>query len=440
MQFKEGYKQTEIGLIPVDWEVVDFVNVTDKGDRYSFTGGPFGSDLKGEHYKESGVRVIQLQNIGDGKFINNDFVFTSDEKAQELNNSLIYPNEIIISKMAEPLARACLIPSFEDKYLMCSDGIRINVDKNSFSNYFVFSYINSPYFRKEAEKRGTGSTRLRIGLGDLKTIPFPKLMLQEQQKIAEILSTVDAKLDAIDAEIEQTRTLKKGLMQTLLTQGIGHTQFKDSPLGQVPESWEVKYLKQVVVDSNGLRRGPFGGALKKEIFVEQGFQVYEQRNAIYDDFITSRYFIDEVKFNSMKDFQIESGDFIVSCSGTIGKIAEVPSWFKKGVINQALLKIKLDNNVVVNKYFLQYFRWEKFQNKIVENTQGGAMKNLVGMTVFKNTFVPVPSIEEQTKIANILSTVDDKIGLLQQRKSETETLKKGLIQKLLTGEVRVKVA
>lgn len=419
MQFKEGYKQSDIGLIPDDWEVAKLEDIAVLN---------MGQSPENQFVNELGVGVAFTQgNTTFGK----KYLKSTDKFC--LKPTKIASKGDVIFSVRAPVGEVN-ITSID----LCLGRGVAGLTHNEGQNEFLYQLLVGN--RSKFTANSQGSTFTAINKSDLGKTNFALPSVKEQQKIAEILSTVDAKLGAIDAEIEQTQILKKGLMQTLLTQGIGHTQFKDSPLGQIPESWEVKHLKQVVVDSNGLRRGPFGGALKKEIFVEQGFQVYEQRNAIYDDFITSRYFIDEVKFNSMKDFQIESGDFIVSCSGTIGKIAEVPSWFKKGVINQALLKIKLDNNVVVNKYFLQYFRWEKFQNKIVENTQGGAMKNLVGMTVFKNTFVPVPSIEEQTKIANILSTVDDKIELLQQRKAETETLKKGLMQKLLTGEVRVKVA
>lgn len=102
-------------------------------------------------------------------------------------------------------------------------------------------------------------------------------------------------------------------------------------------------------------RGPFGGALKKEFFTEDGYAVYEQQHAIYDQFENIRYFVDENKFNEMKRFELREGDLIMSCSGTMGKVAIVPAEIKKGIINQALLKLtpnkvldlKLDRKSVV---------------------------------------------------------------------------------------------
>ena len=151
-----------------------------ENNRYSFTGGPFGSDLKSSDYVERGVRVIQLQNIGDGEFKNNDFVYTLEQKAQELFSCQIFPNEIIMSKMGDPVGRACLIPNLEEKFIMCSDGIRIKVDLNKFDNYFIFLAINNTSFRNLIERVALGPTRKRIGLIELKTLKLKLPEFEEQ--------------------------------------------------------------------------------------------------------------------------------------------------------------------------------------------------------------------------------------------------------------------
>src|SRR5690606_1886938 len=88
---KAGYKKTKLGWIPMDWGIFTFSDIADKKVKWSITGGPFGSDLKAEHYREKGVRIIQLQNIGDGKFKNNYKIYTSLEKADELKACNIFP-------------------------------------------------------------------------------------------------------------------------------------------------------------------------------------------------------------------------------------------------------------------------------------------------------------------------------------------------------------
>jgi type I restriction enzyme S subunit len=121
--------------------------------------------------------------------------------------------------------------------------------------------------------------------------------------------------------------------------------YKLTEVGVIPEDWKTETLERVCVPG-GLVRGPFGGAIKKEFFVKDGFKVYEQRNAIYRNADLGFYFIDESKYRELKRFEVKEGDFIVSCSGTIGKIFQIPGDAKAGVINQALLKIKTDDRII----------------------------------------------------------------------------------------------
>lgn len=176
-----------------EWENKKLIELCDSSDKYSFTGGPFGSDLKSEHYTDEGVQIIQLQNIGDGHFINESKIFTSDKKADELKNCNIYPREIILAKMADPVARACIIPNYRERYLMASDGIRLVINKDKYNTVFTLNYINSNYFRKKAILNSTGATRLRIGLNELKNISLNIPSLEEQEKIASFFSLIDKK-------------------------------------------------------------------------------------------------------------------------------------------------------------------------------------------------------------------------------------------------------
>jgi len=203
------------------WEEKKLIDVADKSVKWSFTGGPFGSKLKASDYVERGIRVIQLQNIGDGEFLDSYKIFTSLEKADELLSCNIYPGEIILSKMGDPVGRACFIPETNSRYVMCSDGIRLVVNESLYNKYFVFTLINSIPFRTSVEKTATGSTRKRIGLDDLKNLPMmipPNL--KEQQKIASCLSSLDELITSQAEKIEALKEHKKGLMQQLFPQTV----------------------------------------------------------------------------------------------------------------------------------------------------------------------------------------------------------------------------
>ena len=208
-RFKEFEKDGE-------WVEKTLIDTADKKVKWSFTGGPFGSNLMASDYTESGFRIIQLQNIGDGVFNDDNKIYASLEKADELLSCNIYAGDIIISKMGDPVGRACIIPDNLHRCIMASDGIRLVVDEAKYSKYFIYSLINSKRIREAIEKRATGSTRKRIGLDTLREIELivPK-SLNEQQKIASCLSSLDALITAQAEKIEQLKLHKKGLMQGL---------------------------------------------------------------------------------------------------------------------------------------------------------------------------------------------------------------------------------
>lgn len=212
--------------------------------------------------------------------------------------------------------------------------------------------------------------------------------------------------------------------------------YKQTEVGLIPEDWDLVSLQNMAIQ-NGLVRGPFGGSIKKEHFTKTGYKVYEQRNAIYGTIDIGNYYIDQKKFDELKRFSVSHNDFIISCSGTIGRIYQIPDKYPKGVINQALLKITL-NNSIDSKYFYHYFKWDAFQARIIDGTQGGAMKNLVGMAEFKQSLMPLPTAkEEQTAIANALSDVDALICELEKLITKKQAIKIATMQQLLTGRTRL---
>jgi type I restriction enzyme, S subunit len=185
--------------------------------KWSMTGGPFGSNLQSRDHTDSGVRIIQLQNIGDGVFIDKHTTFTSESKADELLANNIFSGEIILSKMGDPVARGCLVPGINERFVMCSDGIRLLVNEEKFNTNFVLLMINHYNFRKSAENASTGSTRKRIGLTELRDLKIKCPEFSEQQKIASIIVNMDAEITALEQRLEKTKAIKQGMMQQLLT-------------------------------------------------------------------------------------------------------------------------------------------------------------------------------------------------------------------------------
>jgi type I restriction enzyme, S subunit len=167
--------------------------------------------------------------------------------------------------------------------------------------------------------------------------------------------------------------------------------------GQLPVGWEVKTLGNLC----DFVRGPFGGSLKKSCFKDFGYAVYEQQHAIYDQFEDIRYFIDEAKYLEMKRFELFPRDLIMSCSGTMGKVAIVPEGIPKGIINQALLKLSPQKSILTE--FLRYWmNSPNFQNQLVKLSQGVAIKNVASVKVLKEIQIYLPPLDEQKRIVAIL--------------------------------------
>ncbi|GGI12579.1 restriction endonuclease subunit S [Gottfriedia solisilvae] len=302
--------------------------------------------------------------------------------------------------------------------------------------FLLYSIIKSKSF---LESISSGTTVKGIRLEQLNELELWVPDLKNQRKIAAILSTVDQAIEYTEAIIAQTETVKKSMMQVLFTKGISQTKFKKTEIGEIPKNWEVDSLQNITLPKEGLRRGPFGGALKKEIFVQTGYSIYEQQHAIYNDFNKFRYFISEEKFNEMENFKIKPKDLLISCSGTVGRVAIVPFNAPEGIINQALLRIRCDQKIITPEYLNYLLISDSYQSKLLDMSHGSTIKNIVGMPILREMKLPIPPIEEQSKIVTILDSIVDKLDFEQQYLSQLILIKKGLMKDLLTGKVRVNI-
>lgn len=446
MEIKEGYKKTKLGLIPVDWEVVKFNQVADNDIRWSLTGGPFGSDLKSSDYTKSGVRILQLQNIGDGEFKDEYKIYTSEKKADELISCNIYPLEIILSKMGDPVARACMIPRFESRFLMASDGIRLVCNKAKFDNIFVLEYINFNIFRSIAIRRSTGSTRQRIGLKDLKKIPFPLPPLPEQKKIAKILSTWDKAIEKTKQLIEQKKLLKKGLMQQLLTGKVRFGEFvkkkgyKKTKLGIIPKDWNEDLLGTLCGYIKGY-------AFKSKDYCENGVRVIRisdtNANSIKDD---SPIFIPKELAPNFEKWKLFKNDLVFTTVGSrpplydsmVGKVIKVEEKHEGSLLNQNAVIIR--GKKLINQIFLfNQFKTNRYLKYVETIVRGNANQVSITLNDLFKFKISIPPLPEQMKIAKVLNTCDQAVEKLEEQLIQLQQQKKGLMQQLLTGATRVKV-
>ena len=198
-----------------------------------------------------------------------------------------------------------------------------------------------------------------------------------------------------------------------------------------------KTLPEIIEDDKyALKRGPFGGSLKKADFIQEGYLVYEQRHAIHNDFDYAKYFISKEKYNEMIMFKVEPKDLLVSCSGvTLGRISEVPEGAKEGIINQALLKITLNQDIMNNIYFMQLFRNEQIQDKLFGFSRGSGIPNFPSMNEVKSMEFLCPPIELQNQYANFVKQVDKLKFEMEKSLKDLEDNFNSLMQKAFNGQL-----
>jgi type I restriction enzyme S subunit len=256
-------------------------------------------------------------------------------------------------------------------------------------------------------------------------IRYPSLKEQ-----ALIVSAIETQFTRLDSAIKSLKTIKEKIQL-----------YRKAVLKKAFEKGEPKTFPEIISkEKHSMKRGPFGGSLKKEIFVPSGYLVYEQNHPINNNFSFGRYFITKEKFEEMKAFSVKPGDLLISCSGTIGKIAEIPKEdFREGIINQALLKITLDNSKVLNNYFIYLFESDIIQKYLTKVSRGVAIKNVPSVKELKEIKFPIPPIGKQV---NILSDIESKFSVIDKVEEivntslkKAEMLKKSILKSAFEGRL-----
>lgn len=294
---------------------------------------------------------------------------------------------------------------------------------------FLPCFMQSTQFWKTAQAISEGSMSPTIKWKTLSAQEFWLPSRNEQKKIAQILWSIESNAEKVERLIQVTEKLKKGLLEELLTKGIGH---KKTELGEIPEGWAVKTLANITMNKEGIKRGPWGSSIKKSFFVKEGYKVYEQQNVIAKDFNIGTYFIDKNKFEELKGFEVKSGDFLITGAGTVGQIARVPSEIKEGVFNQALLRIRL-NESILPSYFTYLFSYLFDRELLSKFSQGAVQKNFSSVKTLSQISFPLPNLAEQEKIVTVIDALEQWLVQINVNINNIKRLKKKLVDSLLSG-------
>lgn len=253
----------------------------------------------------------------------------------------------------------------------------------------------------------TDTSPKKLTQGNLLSIKIPVPPVEIQREIIKEYSKIKERLK----EKENIIIAKKKNIQSYI-ENIYVKGYNNLPLDEVAD----------------FKRGPFGGALKKENFVSSGYKVYEQKHAINNDFKIGRYYINEEKFQEMKGFELEPKDIIMSCSGTIGRIAIFPDLAEKGIINQALLRFRPKKNIIPLYLKMQL---ENITSTFEEKSHGVALQNIASVDVLKSIKIPVPEIDEQIKIISEIEVLENEINEVIKQENDENTKLKELLDRYI---------
>ena len=404
---RDGYKMTEIGEIPEEWEcskLQDYIEIRS------------GNSPSGFKLKEKGK--YPFFKVDDMNYTNK-YMKVAKVYFDECKYELMSKGMVVFPKRgASIFTNKVAILDRSGYFDTNTMGLACSSKLNNEYLFYLLKFIG-------LEKFADTTAVPQINNKHINPLVIPIPTIKEQEKIASILSTVDEQIDNVDALIEKNKELKKGLMQTLLTKGIGHTKFKKTEIGEIPEAWDLKTFKDISKVSQGL-----------QIAIEERYKEFKKGRLPY---ITIQYIND--KLNSDNEYFIENfsesvvckeDDILMTRTGNTGIVVTN----EIGVFHNNFFRVDFRRDLLDKDFLVCFLNTNFIQNLIIRYAGTTTIPDLKHGDFYKLPIV-IPPLDEQKEIALILSEVDRKIEEHKKKKQMLEELKKGLMQQLLTGRIRV---
>ena len=390
MVIKEGYKQTEIGVIPMDWKI--------------------------DYVKNLALIKTGSRNTQD-KIENGLYPFFVRSQTIESINSYSFDGEAVLTA-GDGVGVGKVIHYVNEKFDCHQRVYRISNFVSNLNGYFFYLYFSNNFYNRIMQMTAKSSVdSVRMDMIANMFIPIPPT-IAEQTAIATALSDTDGLITSLEKLIVKKRNIKQGAMQQLL---------------QPKEGWEVKKLGEV---SDLITKGTTPTSVGRE-FQNKGINFIKieslQKNGeIVKDKVA---FIDEFTHNLLKRSQLKSKDILFSIAGALGRVAIVKDEILPANTNQALAIIRLKDGYLVD-YIYFYLNNEKIQKYILTISVQGAQANLSLLNI-SELDIPFPALEEQTRIASVLTDMDAELSALEQKLEKYKKVKLGMMQELLTGKTRL---
>lgn len=424
----KGYKKTEVGIIPEDWK---FCYILDKKNlnEASIQTGPFGTLLKASEYTSNGIPVISVREIRDGYiFIFEETPFVGRHTCKRLPQFILEEGDIVFARKGG-VDRSAIVQKKYGALFLGSDGIRLRFKKEN-PEYIAF-WFHSDLLKKELLQNATGTIMANMSQEIMSHLPLLLPSLPEQKAIAEVLSDMDALIEAQKEFIAKKRDIKQGTMQELLSgrvrlPGYETKGWKHTDIGEIPDDWEVKILGDICEKVIG------GGTPSRnnKIYWDGKIPWATVKDLSSFNANSTQEYITEEGLRESPSTLVPAGMIIIATRMLIGQ----PVIYNCDVaINQDLKALFLIRGY--DKYYLSYCL--KLMSKKLISASSGSTVLGISTSDLKALCLTFPSLPEQKAIAQVLSDMDNEIETLEAELEKLNYMKRGMMQELLTGRIRL---
>lgn len=406
---------------PVDWKIIQIKDIV-----LDIADGPFGSNLKAVHYtNKHEARIIQLSNLGEDGWKDENVKYTTYRHAKKISRSIVPQNNVVMAKMM-PAGRTIICPNNENMYVLSSDVIRIQLnDKLVNKIFFVFS-TKSHFFLNQLNSEIQGSTRNRTSISKIKKNSILLPSLQEQQAIADTLSTFDTYISNLTELIEKKKAIREGALEDLVS---GKTRLEG-----FSGEWKEVSFNDVITPK--ARIGWQG--LKKYEYLRSGYSYLIGRTNFFDGTISTNniWFVSKERYAMDSNIQVSENDVLVTKDGTIGKVALVPKMMKPATLNSGVFVFRTKNDLL-EVFLYRILTSSIFSSFISVLSAGSTIKHLYQKDLKNFVFKMPIDPKEQQAIADTLTAMDDEIRNLETELDKMKQIREGAMDDLLTGRIRL---
>ncbi|SFP33268.1 restriction endonuclease subunit S [Enterovibrio norvegicus] len=423
--------------LPEGWKVSTIIDLG-RNHKDCVQTGPFGAQLHAEDYVADGVPLILIKNIKDSGLDMKGIPRISQEDANRLKRYQLDEGDIVFSRVGR-VGSCFLATENEVGWVISGQTLRMRVCDELIDSSYLLYALRSEQVQKDIIGESVGSTRTSINTTILENLEVNVPPLPEQNKIAEILTSVDDVIEKTQAQIDKLKDLKTGMMQELLTRGVGvdgkpYTEFKDSPVGRIPVGWEVRPLGDLAsFVTSGSRGWAQYYAENGPVFIRIGNLTREHINFRFKDVIHVR----PPNSAEGKRTLVQSGDVLISITADLGVIAVVNDDIGEAYVNQHVSLVRL-KEPKISRWVGHFLSSDDSQKQFIANNDAGAKAGL-NLTAIRNTQVAIPDLSELELIVEALDAVDLSISQKREKLRKISDTKKALMQDLLTGKIRVNV-